>query len=308
MASDPRPALAASVDIGTNTVRCLLAGFGEGRLKRIRVLREITRLGEGLRSSGRISPGAEERTLAALRGFGKAIRSSGSPGVRAVATSASRDAADPGFLGRMGEALGFPVEVIDGGEEAGLTALGMRAGVGEIVGIALDIGGGSTEVVRIQGGRVAWWRSLQEGVVHLTEAFLHGDPPGPGESEALAAHLARLLSALPDDGGRDLVATAGTPTTLAALDLSLDEYDPALVNGHQLTAARLRELTARLLTLPAAGRLALPGMERGREDLIPAGALFLGAVMDRWVFPRVTASDWGLLEGIALGILADERT
>ncbi len=294
----------ASVDVGTNTVRCLLAAWEGRELRRLRVLRDITRLGEGLRSRGRLSPAAEERTLAALARFGDAVRKAGATRGRAVATSAAREAASPGFTARMGAALGFPVDIISGEEEARLTALGMgegmEGGVESLDGIALDIGGGSTEVVRMKGGEVAWWESLPEGVVHLTEAFLRHDPPRPAEREALYARVALLLAALPEDGGCELTATAGTPTTLAALDLELDEYDPALVNGHGIPLPRLRELTDRLLSLPARGRLALPGMEKGREDIIAAGSLFLLAAAERWGFPRVVASDWGLLEGIAI--------
>jgi exopolyphosphatase/guanosine-5'-triphosphate,3'-diphosphate pyrophosphatase len=290
----------AAVDVGTNTVRCLLAEWDGRELARLRVLRDITRLGEGLRANGRLSPAAEERTLAALARFGVAVRQAGTARGRAVATSASRDAASPGFVARMGEALGFPVEIIGGEEEARLTAQGMQGGVGERDGIALDIGGGSTEVVRVRGGEMLWWESLPEGVVHLTEAFLRHDPPLASEREALAARVSSLLAGLPDEGGIELIATAGTPTTLAAIDLALDEYDPALVNGHHLALPRLRDLTGRLLALPAAERLALPGMEKGREDIIAAGSLFLLAAAERWGFSGVVASDWGLLEGIAL--------
>ncbi len=296
----------AAVDIGTNTVRCLVAEAGEGegvpRLRPLLVLREITRLGEGLRAAGRITPAAEERTEAALARFGEEIRRWGVARGRAVATAAARDGGSPAFLSRLGSALGFPVEVIDGGEEARLTAWGMRACVGVRDGIALDIGGGSTELVRLEGERILWWRSLPEGVVHLTEAFLRGDPPPAGELEALRGRIRELLSPLPADGGGTLVATAGTPTTLAALDLRLDAYEPALVNGYELTSTRLGALTARLAALPASGRLLLPGMEPGREDLILAGALFLGEVMERWRFPAAVVSDGGLLEGIALDV------
>ncbi len=221
----------------------------------------------------------------------------------AVATSAVREGDPSGnFVGKTESLLGFPVEVITGDNEARLTALGVQGGIGPVEnGIVVDIGGGSTEIVRLKNGSVAWTRSLDAGVVHLTEKYLQTDPPGKDEIRRLNQSVQELIQGMTEGGGT-FVGTAGTPTTLAALDLGIDEYDPTLVNGHVLTLSRLAELAGILLGMTSKKRLDLPGMEKGREDLIVAGILMLLQFMGYWGYKELLVSDWGLLEGVAIDL------
>ena len=109
-----------------------------------------------------------------------------------------------------------------------------------------------------------------------------------------------------DDGGEQIAGTAGTPTTLAAIKLGIDDYDPTLVNGHVLSLDTIQDLVKQFLTMTSDERLAITGMEKGREDLIVAGSLMVLEVMDRWGYQEMMVSDWGLLEGIAIDAVNSE--
>lgn len=306
MDTDVRPV--AAVDIGTNTVRCLVVRGGSGSIQPLHVGREVVRLGAGLRSTSEISPQAAERLCDSLGRFGSLIRASGCRRAWAIATSALRDAGNRHeVLSRAGATLGVEIQVLSGELEAALTSSGVQAGIGPVRnGLMLDIGGGSTELVRLREGSVDWWVSFDEGVVHLQEELISSDPPNASDLEAVRNSVRRRLKTLPHDGGETLAATAGTPTTLAAVDLAIDEYDPTLVNGHVLTRQRVGQLSLSIVAATSSGRLMMAGMERGREDLIVPGVIMVEEVMDRWGFETMVVSDWGLLEGVALACVEGE--
>jgi len=292
----------ASIDIGTNTVRCLIGEVQDDVLKPIAIYRDIIRLGEGLKARGKLDPVAFGRLTAVLTTYRGHIRESGCRKVRAVGTSALRDADSKGSIRKaLNEVLGYPVDVISGEEEARLTSRGVQAGIGLMNdGLLLDIGGGSTELIRVSAGFNIWWTSLPAGVVHLTEELLLDDPPSNRQVETLRTHFRDLLEQEIDDGGEQMAGTAGTPTTLAAIQLGIDDYDPTLVNGHVLSLDAIQGLVKEFLDRTSSERLAMSGMEKGREDLIVAGSLMVLEVMNRWGYEEMTVSDWGLLEGIAL--------
>ena len=294
--------LVASVDIGTNTARCLVSEVEEGILKPVQIHREIVRIGSGIRTDGSLRSEPIQRLLQVLSFFGGVLRESHCTRVWAVGTSAFREAGSQGgLLQDAQEALTFPIDVISGEEEASLTATGVQAGIGSMDnGVIVDIGGGSTEIIRVTKGTAAWWSSIPEGVVHLTEEFLKDDPPSPSQVRELRERFRSLVFNERDDGGSEVAGTAGTPTTLAALELGIDDYDPTLVNGHDLSRNTIAALRKEFLQLDSAARLKMPGMEKGREDLIVAGVIMIEEIMDRWGYASMKVSDWGLLEGIAL--------
>ena len=296
-----------SIDIGTNTVRCLIGEIQDGVLEPIAIYRDIIRLGEGLKARGELDTAAYGRLTAVLTTYRGHIRESGCRKVRAVGTSALRDADRRGLIRKaLNEVLGYPVDVISGEEEARLTSLGVQAGIGLMNdGLLLDIGGGSTELIRVSAGTNIWWTSLPAGVVHLTEELLLDDPPSNSQVETLRARFRDLLEQEVDDGGEQMAGTAGTPTTLAAIQLGIDDYDPTLVNGHVLSLDAIQGLVKEFLDRTSGERLAMSGMEKGREDLIVAGSLMVLEVMDRWSYEEMTVSDWGLLEGIVLDLAGD---
>jgi len=303
----------ASLDLGTNTFR-LLIGEDGGGLRRVLVENRITRLGENLAGHGPLYPPAEGRALAALAEFRQLMDAHGVELHRAVGTSALRRASDAAdFVARVHEQTGIKVDIIPGLEEARLTTAGVLWSVGDRgqrVAV-FDIGGGSTEFNLVRDGRLAASRSLEMGVVRLTEGYLKSDPPRAGELSAVrrevAAQLAQVEAMARESFGEfqadALIATAGTPTTIAAMLLGLDTYDPDRVNGCVLGRADLESLLGRLVAMPAAERLSLPGLVKGREDLIVAGICIVLGAMLSFCTSEVVVSDGGLLEGILLDLL-----
>ena len=301
---------AASIDIGTNTVRCLICDVAAGILVPVELHRRIVRVGAGLRERSSLGDGPLARLREVLLFFGRKVRESSCHQVRAVATSAFRETGNRrNFLEEMARALTCPIEVISPEEEASLTVLGAQAGVGELEdGTIFDIGGGSTEIIRIVGGNMTWWTSIPEGVVYLTEEFLRDDPPSPAQTDSLGERFRSLLPGDRKDGGSQTVGTAGTPTTLASIQLGIDVYNPSLVNGQVLSREVIAHMKWDLVSMDSAARLRLPGMEKGREDVIVAGILLVEEIMDHWGYDNLKVSDWGLLEGVALSAAEGKGT
>jgi exopolyphosphatase/guanosine-5'-triphosphate,3'-diphosphate pyrophosphatase len=304
--------LRAAIDLGTNTVRLLVAEADPATGLRPRLAEQVVaRLGEGLGERGTLAPAAAERALAAVRGFRDRARAMGAGEVLLVATAAVRQARDgAAFLARLRAEPWLSPRVVSGDEEARLTLLGATWGLGRIDGAfaLLDIGGGSTEILVAEGAELLVTVSLTLGVVSLVERFFADDPAGPAGPAPLAACRAYADARLRDEAWprirphrpSRLVATAGTPATLAALDLSLAAYDPARVQGHRLTLRAIDRLTARLAALPVAERARLPGLEPGRADVIVPGAIVLAAALAGLELPAAVVSDAGLREGILL--------
>jgi exopolyphosphatase/guanosine-5'-triphosphate,3'-diphosphate pyrophosphatase len=299
----------ASIDIGSNTLRLLIAeGLASGPLRPIRVERRITRLGEGFLPARILQPPALARSLETLREFARLMAKNGVQNYLAAATAVVREAGNGAeFLYRVEEEAGLRVRVLSGTEEAELALRGAAlVTAGGRTPVALfDIGGGSTEVIReVPGGTPAVESvSVPIGVVHLTETFLRKDPPEPEACGRLVAHVRAVLEAVSFSapGDRFLwVGTAGTVTTLAAMYLELQHYDPDRINGVVLERPWLVDLCARLAVTPVASRQGIVGLEPGREDIILAGALVTLELMEKFRFSRVTVSDAGLLEGLFL--------
>jgi exopolyphosphatase/guanosine-5'-triphosphate,3'-diphosphate pyrophosphatase len=271
----------------------------------------VTRLGEGQAAAGRLLPEPMRRTAAAVTEFAQAARRLGATRLRIVATSAVREAANRAeFVAALEAQAGEPVEVVSGEEEARLALQGVASGLpdlGESF-VLFDIGGGSTEFVRARAGRAAAAVSLRLGVVPLAEAW---SEPGPvrwdrfaqmraGIERQLAAEVPPAIAA---SGAGELVGTAGTVTTLAALDLGLAAYDADRVNGHRLTRAAVERALARLGALPVADRGRLPCLEPGRADLIIPGIAICLAALARFGREQLVVSDRGLREGLLCELL-----
>jgi len=299
----------ASIDIGSNTLRLLIAeGRTSGPLKPVRVERRITRLGERFLPARILQPPAMARSIAALRDFAQLMAENGVQHYLAAATAVVREAGNGAeFLYRVEEEAGLRVRLLSGTEEAELALRGAASvtAAGDTPIALFDIGGGSTELIR-QGaeGRPGMESvSLPIGVVHLTETFLREDPPGLEACGRLAHHVRNILGAVSFSApmGRLLwVGTAGTVTTLAAMYLELQHYDPDRINGVVLERPWLVDLCNRLAGAPVAARRGIVGLEPGREDIILAGALVTLELMERFRFSQVKASDAGLLEGLFL--------
>jgi exopolyphosphatase / guanosine-5'-triphosphate,3'-diphosphate pyrophosphatase len=314
----------AAVDVGTNSTRLLVADVAGGVIVAEQA-REmvITRLGKGVDRSGRFDPAALARTLEVLAGYAEACRRHGVERRRVVATSATRDAADRRlFLDGVRELLGVEAEVLTGQAEAAATYLGAIAGGvrggqadaqadaaglrGDQPTLVVDIGGGSTELIYGHGAAARAMVSLDIGCVRLFERHLHSDPPTAAEVAALradvAAHLDRVGEVLDPAAAERVVGVAGTVTTITAIALGLEAYDPRRIHLATVDAAEVAAAAAKLAAMTVAERAALPVMARGREDVIAAGALLLDELVQRFQIQQVVASEADILDGVLLGL------
>jgi exopolyphosphatase / guanosine-5'-triphosphate,3'-diphosphate pyrophosphatase len=304
---------AAAIDCGTNSIRLLIADLdGTGSLTDVVRLMRVVRLGQGVDRTGRLAPEAVERTRVALAEYAALIGEHHADRIRMVATSATRDAANRAdFVAMVQAELGIEPEVISGQEEAALSFAGAASVLGGISGplLVADIGGGSTELVRGDapgpGSHPALRaHSMDVGCVRMTERHLRTDPP---TAEQIAATVADIRSAIdaaradvPLDPDVTFVGVAGTVTTIAAIALGLDHYDPAAIHGSTISAGQVHEVTERLLHMTHDERAALPVMHPGRVDVIGGGALVLRTLVEQIGVDAVVASEHDILDGIAL--------
>lgn len=306
------PMRLAGIDIGTLTCRLLIADLlPDGRLKELHAERRILRLGEGVDRTGRLNPDAMTRVLHCLKTWRTILDDLGSTASSVVATSAVRDAVNRDeFLDRVRREAGFQVEVISGEEEAVRTMRGVRSGLpgGVTDVLALDIGGGSTEFIFDRSGRQPVVRSINIGVVRLSERVLLHDPPTAAEIQKardwIRTETEAAVADMPRSPGHIFVGTAGTITSLAAMAQKLFAYEPARIHNYRLSLETVRDLEEQLLARRKTDRVGFPGLEHGREDVIAAGVIMLRTIMDTWATDSCLVSDLGLREGVLL-TLAD---
>jgi exopolyphosphatase/guanosine-5'-triphosphate,3'-diphosphate pyrophosphatase len=297
----------AGIDLGTNSVRLLVARWMDQEEGLVELARDmvITRLGQGVDRSGRIAPDALRRTLRVLERYCRRARALGAERIHLVATSAVRDAENRDDLARVVEALtGEPMEVAGGDDEAALSFLGATRGLeAESPFLVLDIGGGSTEFV-LGSDEPEATVSAQIGSVRLTERYVHTDPPTYEELDRLDLAVTSVLHQVEDriavHDARTLVAVAGTATTVQAIALHLEEYDPERIHRSVLSRDDALRVFRILADMTTEERRAIPVMPPGREDVIPAGAAILVGVMQRWGFAEALVSETDILDGIVL--------
>jgi exopolyphosphatase / guanosine-5'-triphosphate,3'-diphosphate pyrophosphatase len=276
--------IVAAVDLGTNTTRLLVGAVEDGRIEELHRETRITRLGEGVDSRRRLLPLPIARVRNTLSDYRRTAESLGAERTLLVATSAVRDAENgEAFLGEIEWSYGFATRLLSGDEEAELT----RRGVGDLreTTLLVDIGGGSTELA-LDGFRT----SLPMGSGRFTERH--------GEDVEASIRAARAL--LPELGPDDAVGVAATITSIAALDLGLDEYDRARVHGHVLTRDGARAQVERLAALPLEERRRVPALDPDRAPVIVAGGAILLAILDEYGLGSIRASERDLLDGAAL--------
>jgi exopolyphosphatase / guanosine-5'-triphosphate,3'-diphosphate pyrophosphatase len=298
----------AGVDIGTLTCRLLIADLPPGgQLSEVRSERRILRLGEGVDQTKRLNVAAMDRVLQCLREWRELIEASHVDAETAVATSAVRDAANHDeFLDRVKREAGFEVEIITGDEEARRTLLGIRSGLppGVTNVLALDIGGGSTEFILDRPGQRPVVRSIDIGVVRLCERLLHHDPPTDDEVRQAREWVARetkaAVAGMDNYQRTTFVGTAGTITSLAAMAQKLPTYETARIHNCRLQLGTIQELERTLLSRKKADRAGLPGLEKGREEVIAAGAIIVRTIMETLGMLAVLVSDLGLREGVLM--------
>jgi exopolyphosphatase / guanosine-5'-triphosphate,3'-diphosphate pyrophosphatase len=306
---------AAAIDCGTNSIRLLIADVDLAAGTATDVVREmvVVRLGEGVDATGTFAPAALERTFAACADYSDRLRAAGSPPLRFVATSASRDVSNRAeFIGGVERIRGVEPEVISGDEEGALSFAGATTGIpadARAPFLVVDIGGGSTEFV-LGSGHPTHRTSVDIGCVRMTERHLIADPPTPAQVTAATADIdaaiARAAAVVPFGQAATLVGLAGSVTTVAALALGLPEYDASVIHHSRIPAADVRRVSDELLAMTRAQRAALAVMHPGRVDVIGAGALVLRRIMDATGSAEVLVSEHDILDGVAWSVAAKE--
>jgi len=300
----------ASIDIGTNTFRLLIAEVGKDFINTIHSERIIVRLGEGISHRKIISQGAMDRGISTLTRFSEIISKHRVKDFRAVATSALREAINSGeFLRRAKDEAGIDIQIISGGEEARLTALGMLIDI-DITDSALliDIGGGSTELILTNKMIPVRVESRPIGVVYLAEKYMQYDPPLERDLKSMAEEIEGGLRELHHLFAQDidknmiLVGTAGTITTLSAVNQRLRSFDHSLIHKSRMNITDVKEIYKKISVMTTSERAEYIPYEPERLDIIVPGTLILLMFMDLFNFTEITVSDYGLREGILIDL------
>jgi exopolyphosphatase/guanosine-5'-triphosphate,3'-diphosphate pyrophosphatase len=310
----------AALDLGTNNCRLLIASPSGDGFRVVDSFSRIIRLGEGISSTGSISEAAIERAITALGICSDKIRYRKARRLRLIATEACRaaDNADH-FRDRVAQETGIKLEVIDRETEATLAVIGCSPlldpkGRGAIL---FDIGGGSTELVRIErdpehnaAPRIKAWMSIPLGVVTLAEHF--GGKEVTAESYAqMVGEVTQHVTPFAAEHGGDLadmhlLGTSGTVTTLAGVHLNLARYDRRRIDGVWMNNADVTAVIARLLAMSYQDRANNNCISVERADLVLAGCAILDAIRDAFPLPRLRVADRGLREGMLVEMMRED--
>ena len=302
----------ASIDIGTNTVRLLiLETTPDGSLRELDQVSAITRLGKGMDTEKKILGDRMDETISVLTNFRDECRKFEPLTIRVVATSAVREASNQDyFVSQAKKETGLEIEVISWEEEAELMVKGVLWRLPNIEKdiLIFDIGGGSTEYILVRGRQIVSAVGTQLGTVRLTDQFISHHPINVNEYKALETHLRKELKLVKDQlsdfSPEVLVGTAGTVTTLAAIDGNVYPYDPEKIHGTSLTFNRVEELLDDLKKKSLAERVTMNTIEKGREDLIIVGGALVLEAMRIFECHLLIVSEHGLREGVVLDTLS----
>lgn len=300
----------AVIDIGSNSTRLLIADVAEGRVAEVERQSRVTRLGRGVDLSGQLSAEAIEAACAVIADYMAICREGGVENIDAIATSAVRDASNgSAFAAELRERFALSARVLDGEEEARLTYLGATCeNSPSVPTLVVDIGGGSTELIVGSREEVAFHTSLQAGVVRHSERHIATDPPSALELESLAGDARGLIenaiTGQPGAGAQAGIAVAGTPTSLASIELGLEPYDPKQVHGHTLTLDTIQRLFSQLASAPLSKRAQITGLHPDRAPNIVAGVVILVEAMRAFGLDRIEVSEHDILYGSAISAVS----
>lgn len=312
------PTPVAVIDIGTNTIRLLVGCVKEEKAVRIATQRAVTRLGKDLQKTGRLSQDSIEESKRFILKLKELCENYSVQKIIAIGTSALREAKNSEeFLADIKRDIGIDIEIISGEKEAELTLKGILPSLNHSIApfshfLLVDIGGGSTEwifygpEVRSQKSEARhefMMDSIHIGAVKLFEKFIRHDPPLQDELKEMKEYIFKEfsnslnLSLINRNSSLSLIATGGTATTIAAIDMEMDEYDGDRIHLHKVSFPTLKIIYEKLIALPHNERSKLKGLETERADIIIPGTLILLTLMEILHIDKVTVSDYGLLEG-----------
>ena len=299
----------AVIDVGTNSIKLLVADVDGHQVRPVWEGSKQTRLGQGLYRTQRLHPAAVAQTASVVAEFAAAAREQEARSIRVIATSAARDAVNGGELtAAIQQAAGLPVEIISGEREADLAFQGVTTDPALALAplLLLDVGGGSTEFILGKGEHKHFRASFPLGSVRLIETIPHGDPPKPEEFAACRKSVSdflqqevepRLRPAMLREaaqGALRLVGTGGTATILARMETQMEGYDRERMEATRLSRIRLQWHAEHLWSLSLERRQQVVGLPKNRADVILAGVVIYEAVMSRLDFAELRISTRGL--------------
>lgn len=306
----------AAIDVGSNSVHMIIADVTrEGHIEIVDRVKEMVRLGRRSFTTGRLTDEAMDMTVRTLAYFRRLAHLRRVGKMRAVATSAVREARNRAeFIRRIRRETGIEVEIISGKEEARLIyvaahhALGLEGGPYLLV----DVGGGSVELVLVKDGRPLWMKSAKLGAARLTERFLTDDPPTMTQRKRLERHLEDTLGDSMREARRAgvvrAIGTSGSINTLVAMARAVRGDELGRLHGAAASASEIRAITEHLLEVNAAARADLPGIDAKRVDQIGAAAMLTDFVLRRSGAPELAACGWAMREGLLLGLIPEHES
>ena len=298
----------AIIDIGSNSIKFFVGELAADRtIKTVLDTNDIARLGEGLDSTGAISPEAMERNVASVAAFAKQAKELGADRIVSVGTMALRKASNSAeFVEKVKKTCGIEVQIISGEEEARLSYLAILSGLplekdADLV--VFDTGGGSTEFIYGKGTQMVKRFSVNLGAVRITENYLKADPVSPADVQAAIAQIDKEFKEAGVNGKpAQLVGMGGTVTSMGAVKHKMVKYDPSVIQGSRLTKKDIEEQIEEYSKRTVEQRKELPGLQPKRADVILAGACILKVITDRLGADGLTISDRGLRHGLAFDL------
>jgi exopolyphosphatase/guanosine-5'-triphosphate,3'-diphosphate pyrophosphatase len=288
----------AAIDIGTNTILMLIGRRdSQGAQHIVQDMHSIARLGQNVDKSRTIQPEAVERAAAILQEYRQLIEKYNVTSVKAVATSALRDASNGASIAlQLSQVLGWPVEIISGSQEAALCFLGSTENDAPVT--ILDIGGGSTEFISGSHHQIDWRTSIDIGAVRLTERYFHAFPVDEETLHQATLYIRQQLNQHIPHSLFPITAVAGTPTSLASVAQGLKEYTPQDIHGYKLSSIIIEFMMRQFFSSTMEEILLIDGINPKRADILPAGTLILSEVLKHCSQNYCTVSIKGLRYGI----------
>jgi exopolyphosphatase/guanosine-5'-triphosphate,3'-diphosphate pyrophosphatase len=292
----------AILDIGTNSIKFFVFGIEDGKVETLIDTNNISRLGEGMAKTGKISEAAMQRNIAALKEFQQQAKEYNVEEITAVGTMCLRTAQNSTeFITKVKNQLGLKIQVIKGEEEARLSYLAVLSTIGKTNKdlCVFDTGGGSTEFIFGEGTKLKNRISLNLGAVHPTEKFLLSDPVTKEEQKQMLDYMKDFFQQKLDSRNPEiLIGIGGTVTSMGAVKHKMTKYDPKIIQGTKLSLEEINQLMEKFRSKTIEERKQLPGLQPKRADVILAGAGIVRTIMELFQINSFTISDRGLRHGL----------
>ena len=295
-----------TIDIGTNSMRLLIADYKNNKIENRKKYINITRLGQGVDDKGYITEEALERNLNALKEFADKCIEEKCEKVYCMGTSALRDSKNgQDFVDRAKELTNIDVKIICGEEESNLGFMGVLEGAGGDKSnyiLVLDIGGGSTEFIVGNEDGIKFCKSENVGALRMTEKFITTDPISDEEFNKMSDFIEKTISSTLDKikgmHVSKLVGIGGAITSLSAMNQQLEVYSMEKVHNSVVTKKDLEKILQNLKKMTLSDKKTIKGLQPKRADIITAGVKILHIVMEKLEIEKIMISEYDNLEGL----------